>query len=421
MEVYKLTFRRVFTGDDRPSMMDRGRSTLIDPATLKGPVRSSSYGPVQGGGLSRQNSLSMKPLLTFDDEQLDARPPGPRMASTRSVFGTDTLWERETAKLKEIEAQEKIDAERRRLAEEENERLRETKGKKKKKKKGAEPSGDELAPVPVTIEPRVSVEPPILPDIERAPRRAPPKPTESDSESDSDGEAVALSPSNVKQVTPSWHAGSSDEEQGQGLRRRTTGVGPRYRKQKKPQPSQPVDDSDEDAPLASTIHKAAARMAQGGSQPFSPGSDDEDQPLSRILHKAKSDTASFHHLSPRRQPAGPKLESSDDDEPLGLRASRVPHAAQGDEDDMPLAFHPEQQRRTQYQMLAQQQQHMMAQMQSNMFMSPGFMPMTPGYFPMMNPMAMMQPPMPVPSPPPVPDEAKFGLVDRWRRDVVVDD
>jgi len=400
-------------------MMDRGRSTLIDPATLKGPVgRSGSYGPVQGG-LSRQNSLSMKPLLTFDDEQLDTRPPpGPRMASTRSVFGTDTLWERETAKLKEIEAQEKIEAERRRLAEEEEERQREAKGKKKKKKKkkGAEPSGDEYPAVTAPLEPRVSVEPPILPDIERAPRRAPPKPTESDSESDSDGEVP--SPSNVKQVTPGWNDDSSDEEAGRP--RRTTGVGLRYPKQQQmPQPSHLVDDSDEDAPLAATIHKAAARMAKSGSQPLSPDSDDEDQPLSRILHKAKSDTASFHHLSPRRQPAGPKLDSSDDDEPLGLRASRIPSGAQGDEDDMPLAFHPEQQRRTQYQMLAQQQQQMMAQMQSNMFMSPGFM--NPGYFPMMNPMAMMQPPIPVPSPPPVQDEAKFGLVDRWRRDVVVDE
>jgi hypothetical protein len=97
-----------------------------------------------------------------------------------------------------------------------------------------------------------------------------------------------------------------------------------------------------------------------------------------------------------------------------------------EEDDRPLAFHPEQQRKTQFHLLAQQQHQqqlvMQAQLQSNMMMNASMMSLSPGYYPqpILNPMAMlpMQVPMPIPSPPPMHDEAKYGRVDRWRRDVV---
>jgi hypothetical protein len=63
---------------------------------------------------------------------------------------------------------------------------------------------------------------------------------------------------------------------------------------------------------------------------------------------------------------------------------------------------------------------MQAQMQSNMLMSASMM--GPGYFaPIVHPMGMMQVPMPLPSPPLIHDEVKFGRVDRWRRDIVVDE
>src|SRR5271155_5634182 len=92
-------------------------STLIDPASLQTrPMskRLSSYGSSQA--LGRQNSLSMKPLLNFEDEDSKARQPPPvagRLPNPRTVFGVDTLWEREMAKLKEIEAQEAREKEER--------------------------------------------------------------------------------------------------------------------------------------------------------------------------------------------------------------------------------------------------------------------------------------------------------------------
>jgi len=435
-KLFILYFSRVFTGDQRPSMMARDQtrsSTLIDPAALQKPVaqRNSSYGALgkDQAGLSRHPSLTMKPLLNFDGEDNGLQPPSNnRLPSTRSVFGVDTLWQREMVKLKEIQAAEEAEKEAQRLREEEEEnRKQKKKDKRKKKNKNAEPE-------PETQErpSRVSVEPPILPNIERATRRAPPKPSDSDISSESEDDEASIPP---VQKEPSWHVGSSDEENAGP--RRTTGTGPRYPAQRKTSkssvPTHPIDsDSDEDLPLAATIHKAEARAA------FKSADDsDEDQPLSQVLRsKPKQPSGGFLDV----QNTFGKLSfdaqrpvDEDDDEPLGLRASRiVPHSTgkDEDEDDLPLAFHPEQQRRTQYQMLAQvqaQQQQMVlqAQMQSSMMMNASMMNpgmMSPGYFssPMVNPMAMMsmQVPAPMPSPPPVQDEMKFGLVDRWRRDVV---
>jgi len=86
---------------------------------------------------------------------------------------------------------------------------------------------------------------------------------------------------------------------------------------------------------------------------------------------------------------------------------------------MPLAYHPEQQRRSQYHMMAQaaqqqQQQQMMMQahMHNSMFFSPQPM-MGSGFF---GPPMVMQAPAA-----PMHDEAKYGLVDRWRRDVAVEE
>lgn len=93
-------------------------------------------------------------------------------------------------------------------------------------------------------------------------------------------------------------------------------------------------------------------------------------------------------------------------------------AGDGDEDDVPLALHPDQQRKAQYMAMAQQQQMMMqAQMQQSMFYGAPSM-MSSGFFgPPMGPMPMMSPPMQQPPPPEV---NKFGRVDQWRRDVAVE-
>ncbi|KAF9476457.1 hypothetical protein BDN70DRAFT_170114 [Pholiota conissans] len=453
LEMRKAQMRskqRVFTGDQRPSMMARDAhrvSTLIDPATLNarpGNERSSSYGGLStspGANLGRHPSLTMKPLITFDgdDEKgLAASPPNAnRLQGAKSVFGVDTLWQREMEKLKEIKAAEEKEAEARRKMEEEEERRKEGKKNKRKKKGKGKNEEEETLPVERPASPRVSAEPPTLPTIQRATRRAPPKPTDSDfssEESDNDDE---VPPANANtQGSTVWH--SSDEDEGP---RRTTGVGLRYPKQsRKMSQSQPArrndDDSDSDLPLAATIQKARAKLSTA-SRYGQDDSEDEDKPLSHIL-KAKSVRSTGSNNNPKpRNFLGPVVADEDeDDEPLGLRASRIPKqmtAGGEDEDDMPLAFHPEQQRKSQFQMLAaaqqqqqQQQQQMMmqAQFQNNMMMSPSML--APSFYappPMMHPMAMMQmmPQMGIPpSPPPIQDDVKFVRVDRWRRDVAVD-
>ena len=398
-------------------------STLIDPASLQTRPMSKQFGsskPPQT--LSRQNSLSMKPLLNFEDEERKTlQPPlaaGRLPLASRSVFGVDTLWEREMVKLKEIEAREAREKEERLKREEETERKSMGKKNKRKKKGRKNPKDDEdvqevLQEVPANV--RVSVEPPILPDFRRAPRTVPLQANAYDSsESEEEGEQHR-----PDAVAPAWHENSSDEEDGP---RRTTGIGLRYPKHFNKNSLSHDDDSEEDLPLAATIHKAAARATLGVTQ-MGQDSDDEDRPLSHIVLQAKTKLPPPRTtLSAENRPA----EEDDDDEPLGLRTSRFiqNRPSADDEDDVPLAFHPEQQRRTQYQMLAQQQQQqqqmmMQAQMQSNMLMSASMM--GPGYFaPMVHPMGMMQVPMPLPSPP-LHDEVKFGRVDRWRRDIVVDE
>jgi hypothetical protein len=65
---------------------------------------------------------------------------------------------------------------------------------------------------------------------------------------------------------------------------------------------------------------------------------------------------------------------------------------------------------------------MQAQMQNNMFMN-AHASMMGGFYgamPLMNAVVPMPAPVPVPSPPPVLNDANFGRVDRWRRDIIVD-
>ena len=167
---------RVFTGDSRPSMMNRS-STLIDPASLQtkpNAQRTSSY----GSNPTRRNSVGQKPLLNFDDEErpLSASLTNPA-AKSRSVFGVDTLWQREMVKLKEIEAQEQREAAEKALIEAEQEQAKaRKKGKQKGKQHGAIPESlkVEAEPEPEAQAARVSVEPPVLPAIRSAIRGPPP-------------------------------------------------------------------------------------------------------------------------------------------------------------------------------------------------------------------------------------------------------
>ncbi|KAJ6613463.1 hypothetical protein B0H10DRAFT_2177198 [Mycena sp. CBHHK59/15] len=431
------TKQRVFTGDDRPSMMARHQpqrmSTLIDPASLQ--TRPVSQGrPLtqhmnsydsQGSQhpLARRNSANAKPLLNFDDDVKLRPSPGVRTTG-RSVFGVDTLWERELVKLKEIEEKEKIEEDFRRAKEEEIEAREIRRGRKAKRKdKSKAPDYSTPAEAPdVTVQEesapldsRVTASPPVLPAISPALRRPPPVNDDSDSE---DSERAGPSHPPVRASdTNQWL--SSDEE-GDGPTR-TTGTGPRFKNNRRQSLNLGGDDSEEDMPLSATLNRVAQRATQLHSS--TPDSDEEEQPLSVLLQKTKMSLPSINF--DRNSQSNRAQDDEEDDQPLGLRVSRVAPSSHsfssvqggGEDDDMPLAYHPEQQRRTQYQMMAQQQQQqqfmMQAQLQNSMFFSPQPM-MGSGFF---GPPMMMQAPMP----PPMHDEAKYGRVDRWRRDVAVEE
>ncbi|KAJ7498939.1 hypothetical protein FB451DRAFT_16777 [Mycena latifolia] len=434
------TKQRVFTGDDRPSMMARPqaqrRSTLIDPASLQ--ARHDSQGrPLtqrissfdsQGSqqALGRKNSLNAKPLLNFDDDDklLRAGPSAGRVPNSRSVFGVDTLWERELVKLKEIEAKEKIEEDLRRAKEAEDE-ARESKRRGRKAKRKDKSNARDYSPVAqipdamntsesVPIDTRIAASPPVLPAISPALQRPPQVNDESDSE-----DSERAGPSRPQDRAPDGWV-SSDEE-GAGPTR-TTGTGPRFvKKSRVPIPDAGGEDSEEDLPLAATLDRVAQRATQlRASVPDS----DEEQPLSVLLQKTKMSLPSIN-FDRRSESNGAQDDDDEDDQPLGLRASRVAPSSfssvqgGGDDDDMPLAYHPEQQRRSQYHMMAQaaqqqqqQQMLMQAQMHNSMFFSPQPM-MAPGFF---GPPMMMQAPMA-----PMHDEVKYGRVDRWRRDVAVEE
>ncbi|KAJ7638798.1 hypothetical protein FB45DRAFT_1023562 [Roridomyces roridus] len=414
------TKQRVFRGDERPSMMARQsqrKSTLIDLIDPQARPVTQHMGSFDSQGsqqaLGRRNSLNAKPLLNFDDDNKLVRPGLRQAATSRSVFGVDTLWERELAKLKEIEAREKVEEDLQKAKEAEMEARdakRRAKKARRKDKSDSPPTPEAEATVsvqPAPIETRIPSAPPVLPAISPVRRRPPPVNDDSDSD-DSDRPG----PSRPQEK---GRDGWSSDEEGKGPIR-TTGTGPRFvKKPERPAAHIGGEDSEEDLPLAATMDRVVQRATQLQRPP---GSDsDEEQPLSVLIQKKMS--LPSVNFDKRSQSHGADDEE-EDDQPLGLRASRVAPSFggsvhPGEDDDMPLAYHPEQQRRSQFHMMAQaaqQQQQMMlqAQMHNSMFFSPQPM-MAPGYF---GPQMMMPPPA-------LHDEAKYGAVDRWRRDVVVDD
>jgi len=437
-------------------MMVRGQirrsSTLIDPQTLGRPPSQNldnAITPNPRQSLLRRNSSGSKPLLDMNGEKAPTNlGPGAEqlLSKSRSVFGVDTLWDLEMAKLNKMEAEEKIEAEARKKREEEEEERR-----SRKKKKGKSKGKGSAIPLEPTSTPdlasgsRVGSAPPILPAIQKPILKRAPQ-VDDDSESDSDNGDV-VPKATLEKAADRWVSESSDEE---NEIRRTTGVGLRYPSNANASPQFPQlngDDSEEDLPLTAAAQRVVRRASQLGSFGVDDDSeedipltaaavriakratqlshhgddDDEDKPLVDVINRARS--VNFDDRS--------RADEDEDERPLGLRASRLPLASQtslpfigGEEDDdKPLAFHPEQQRRTQYQMFAQaqQQQQMMmqAQMQNSMFFNPAMM--GSGIFtPMAVPPMMMGVPMAPPSPPPAHDTGKYGRVDRWRRDVAVE-
>lgn len=445
---------RTYLGGDRPSMMDRPvlqhATTLIDPSALQRPItqHQNSFDTTNSAPALGRRQSTLQPLLNFDGEKnppprLSAANPG--MLRSRSVFGTDTLWEREMEKLKQMEEADRVAAEEQRKREEEEEAMGiQKKGKKSKKDKG---KGKEQLSLqvhstsPIVAETRspedhTPDEPSVLPEVQRVTvRRAPPPPGDNDSESESEESDAAGPAPRPSGEVEGWN--SSDDEAGP---RRTTGVGPRYPKAgSRPAATQPVgdDSSEEDVPLAATISRVLQRTTQ--LAPPVEDDSDEEKPLSTLLDKAKISvpTIDFDRPTASTSALKPLVDGDDDDDeqPLGLRASTLfpPIAsARGPEedDDVPLGLHPEQQRRSHYNLLAQQQQMQMQQQQQAMFQAQAmqsmfFSPpsvMGSGFFnpamapPPMAPPMMMAPPQ-LPSPPPLHDAAKLNRVDRWRREV----
>ncbi|KAF7793692.1 hypothetical protein EIP86_004808 [Pleurotus ostreatoroseus] len=505
--------QRVFRGDDRPSMMARTpmkrSSTLIDPESLKQrptSTRFDSSPDIQG--LARKNSAShRKTLLNFDDEIPGVprgihlgvdHPLGGSGGQTRSVFGVDTVWERELAKLREIEAREKEEEERQRADALDGPAGKSKKGKSKRKGKERErettnvstpsmglspvgtPGPEAMQTPPLEQEPEQKEPSPVA---RRALRRPPPPPADGqddEEEEESDSSSVGGHQPAVDREENGWHSDSDDGRRRQApppkntdldlsLRlpddlgpRRTTGSGPRY-------PNLPPrllalqsqgqlqldddDDSEEDLPLVATIGRAAQRATRIADDESS----DEDRPLTTLIDKAKTRSVSlgggslFGGSGPKSPSiAGsfgpPKIKKDDDedDQPLGLRVSRMMTGSQhlgsvvsgggnGDDDDKPLGLRPEQMRRSQMFAVAQQQQQQQQQMmmqvqaqaqaqaalhQSMIFGAPSIMS-APFYGPQMAPPMMMTPQLPS-TPPPLPDTAKLNRVDKWRHDVAVE-
>jgi len=361
------------------------------------------------------------------------------MSKSRSVFGVDTLWEREMVKLRGIEAHEAEERTKREAAEAAEAAKRDKRKGKKGKGKRKEPERSTIAAS--NSEPHVSAEPPVLPDIPKATTRGRPPNNDEETESESNSdENVIPRVGRASVETEKWFAGSSDDEKAGPVR--TTGIGPRYPKRLRGHPSatQLDDDSEEDVPLAATVDRALQRATRLGPPVAADDDSDEEKPLSALLNKVKVDVAiDFDNLysAPSAEKKsmhaaeGQDEDEDEDNQPLGLRASRVlstmSQTGVVEDDDTPLAFHPEQQRRTQYNMMLQQQQQqqqmfMQAQMQNSMmFSNPAFMGSNFFGAPMPPPMMMAMPQAaPINPPPPMEETAKFGRVDKWRHDVAVE-
>lgn len=434
----------------------RRSSTLIDPDSL-GPAPNSQNLDNRASAFMRRSSTA-RPLLDSNGEKsrmIGASASTGDLSQSRSVFGVDGLWDRELQKLKEIEAREHVEAEERKKRGKEDAERRQRKKKGKSKLQEADST-----PLQLDVSgPRVSSEPPMLPAIQKPIlRRVPAADDDMSSESEDDDDDVPLGQSLGRfpdKAADNWVAESSDEDEGPI---RTIGKGPRSIRSAPPRtgslPNRGEDeDSEEDLPLTAAFQRIANRATQLPPR-LVDEDEDEDKPLAAVLSESKIPHSqsqlslpnfNFDDLS-RERPTTNDDDDDDDEQPLGLRASRLPamasHASvpfmgadggdDGDEeDDKPLAFHPEQQRKTQYQLLSQlqqqQQQQMMMQAQmhnSFYFGSPAMM--GSGFFgtPMNVGMGMGVPPLmgiPMPpSPPPAHDAAKYGRVDRWRHDVAVE-
>ncbi|KAG9104723.1 hypothetical protein FRC06_011617 [Ceratobasidium sp. 370] len=368
--------RRVFRGDNRPAMMERGQirrqSTLIDSAALQSrPVTTLlPHGPVISGAEQRSNAnraSTIQPLLNFDSNAQG------RVANSKSVFGVDTVWEREMAKLKEMQEMQKLEDEAQQAREDEKQQR---KGKEKKGKGKAGPPVSPSASADAVSSPnaselnRMSSAPPTLPTIVPLRDQVPPPASPGESE-------TSLPPANRRRSVATldaggWFAGSSDGEEESGEKRNSRPRVPPVSGERGEDSDDdvpltqikvhaPASDDDEDAPLSSLVRPksvlpdlnsglnldlaASIGLAPEPTPSKRPKTDDSDDEVPLAIHRQS--------IMPQSAPNKPADDDDDDEKPLGLRLSQAPNAAQ-------------QRRQAEYQqmMLMQQQQQIMMQQQA---------------------------------------------------------
>ena len=422
-------------------MMERQavpKSTLIDPDSLNMPqiaVVDGEGRPIKqdgGDGTTRRPTLkgrrvSNGPLLDFGGANGDSA--GLSTAATRSaakarssVFGVDTLWEREVSKLeklKQAEAEAEAEEEGRRDDEARKSRTKYKKGKDKRKSQFSpgRTADENQAPTTSTRDNQA----PTLPDISRVSTsgRPRPKPVRDDFSDDDMVEFGAAGnnaaherrrESTATLGVKGWFAGGSDDEDDASRRspdsRALTpnpAVPPGVRGSISPRAAgaprlAPVadgdEDEDEDEPLVNKMNQIRGSVF---APPAPPEDDsDEDAPLVNLKGKARSSAGVAHKTPPQDLSPKPSLspanaqnnDDADEDEdnvPLGLRAStlfpsnlNVPRhspqedrfgaraASDEDEDEKPLGLRysvvplsAEQQQQRYSTMLQQQQQQQM--------------------------------------------------------------
>ncbi|KDQ20512.1 hypothetical protein BOTBODRAFT_61642 [Botryobasidium botryosum FD-172 SS1] len=473
--------QRVFTGDARPSMMERGvgsRNTYFDPNTLNVDPRGNPGGPPS----NRRDSV---PLLDFNPNNAPGSGEGNRTLNTRSVFGVDPVWDREMEKLRAMEDMDKAEQ----LEQQQRERELEDKkgGKKLKKGKGKERESSYDNVPAQSVSPELQTPSHLAPPEMNAARPRPRPQTMARSNSNGSDLDPYRRESVMTLGVGGWFGGdddgSTDEEDRKSPLPQTRRPIPQ-RKTSGPArrsilPKHQEDEEDDDVPLAVQL-PIIAKAKRPAIRTTAPDSEDE-QPLSAVLGKKKAQPPlgalsldsgrplseafglnTTTPKSPESKPQGAKVEvpslraesknaggksgDEDDDEvPLAVKHPRASmfstlgSPADEDDDDKPLGLRqsmysvnpmqlPPQQQPFNMMMMQQQQQQQLqqqiimqthAQIQNSMT---GFSaPMA--HMPMFGPQFMPGPFAGVPPPLPnsiaaIPEANKFGRVDKWRRDVV---
>lgn len=321
----------------------------------------------------------------------DSLPVKPGMPRGKSVFGVDTVWERE---LKKAELQREEERARREAAE-------------RKGKKGKRGKGKEVHPHTETLHEQGRDDTAVPPSLSLG-----------------DLAAVLVAPETAESVphkhvsVDEWAVGSDDDQPVQM---------PRRRKKRTVKPVVENGSESDDVPLATAFGLRNRAVAEDSS---------EDEPLSNLVSAFLRLMTSADGALQKKKVSSRTLDAADEDDiPLSVRRAKKAAPtlpAEVDEDDLPLA-----QRRLRAQQTgatdpaAQQQQQLAMAMAQQQHQSMMFNPMSMYGMPMMGMPGMGMPGMGLPTPsmgmPPPMGWNGMGdassapsldpKIDRWRREV----